>query len=168
MLDYGPDGNKYRYTGSYPQKNDFYTYYLYKEGQLVFKFGFNCPEVSSADLDTFLDKKFPFVYNNIQQVFTQLEKYFTVEKNFNIEAYNHEYELIRVETAKLHDMWEHDLYEHYGVDPKSHVVQLVMSKAWEDGHSSGFYEVEMYFDRYLEFMEDVIEAIKKDEIDASN
>lgn len=162
MLDYGPDGNKYRYKGEYPQKNDFYTYYVYKEGKLVFKFGFNCPEVTSDELDKFLGKKYPFPTTDIKRVFTELEKYFTVEKHFNKEVYDNEYELIMIESNKLMDQWSADVYEHYGVNPKSHVVQLAMSKAWEDGHSSGFGEVEMYFNNYLNFVEEIKQAIEKD------
>lgn len=167
MLDYGPDGNKYRYKGFYPQKNDFYTYYVYKEGQLVFKFGFNCPEVTLTELEKFSEGFIAHYYFhdlNVLQIFKQLEKHFIVEKSFNIEVYDHEYELIRIETNKLMNQWESDLYEYYGVDPKSHVVQLVMSKAWEDGHSSGFYEVENYFNKYLDLVEDIKQAIKKDKI----
>jgi hypothetical protein len=52
-------------------------------------------------------------------------------------------------------LWAAWLYETHGEGLPVEVLHLIYSKAWEDGHSAGLHEIEMYFVELVEFAEKV-------------
>lgn len=46
---------------------------------------------------------------------------------------------------KIETEWRAYLYEEHGLGLPEAVLSILFSKAWEDGHSCGYYEVENYF-----------------------
>jgi|WetSurMetagenome_2_1015567.scaffolds.fasta_scaffold04369_7 hypothetical protein len=55
------------------------------------------------------------------------------------------------ESIVLYEMFKNDLFKYYGVEnnPKK---DLLFSKAWEFGHSSGYNEVAIYFGDLVELI----------------
>lgn len=155
MLDYGKDGNKYRYMGPYPNKSDYTVYYAYDKGKCVLTFGYGI----NRDAMVSIAHQYHFFYFYDMadaEYFRELKKYIpTIEVSIH-DDYKLHFLKIREITDALEKQWYTDIYEYYGVDPNSRLISLIMSKAYEDGHSLGFYEIETYFSDYLEFADDIL------------
>jgi hypothetical protein len=154
MLDYGDKGNKYRNTDPWPNKDDYKIYYVYKEGQCLLSFGYSqCNDNKLAEFC----KENGFVHESYGKTYAILER-----KKFVVEMVIHEgYKAAEKEwTNKANDLvqqWYDDVYKYYNLDKDNPIVKLIMSKAYDDGHSSGYQEVEHYVDKYLDFAGDILE-----------
>lgn len=153
-MDYGKDGNKYRNLDRYPTKQEYKAYHVYKAGKCVISFGYGFDYAMDELKALCLENQ--FTYKDIPITCANLEK-----KGYLIETIVHNdfkeaQAIFNNKSAALVEQWNKDVYEHYGVDRHNPLVQIAMSKAYEDGHSSGYQEVEHYFDKYLDFIEEVL------------
>lgn len=62
--------------------------------------------------------------------------------------------------GELEKQWREWLDSTYAAHLPSPVRGLIFSKAWEDGHSSGYYEVESKYEEYADFVDEVNLAMK--------
>jgi hypothetical protein len=170
MLDYGPDGNKYRYTGPYPDKSSFKVYHIYKGGKCLCSFGYGLTEeVPYAFM--YDDEKIilrnpsgfaPSARNilTLDDVVRLKKLKFIVEEEVHPD-FEKAYKAIKDKSAALTEQWYKDIYKEYGLSPESPLTQKILGKAYEDGHSAGYQEVEGKLLDLLEFAEDVIKLVQK-------
>lgn len=71
-----------------------------------------------------------------------------IDYRIELEKYNNE-------TKRLNEMFKIDLFEEYGIEnyPKK---EKVFEYAWDRGHSSGFSEVEIYFEELVQLLPDEV------------
>ena len=74
-----------------------------------------------------------------------------IEKIFDDNNYYAMLSEYRNEENRLYEAFKHDLFEEYGVkdNPKR---DKLFNLAWEEGHSSGYYEVENYFSELVDLI----------------
>lgn len=61
-------------------------------------------------------------------------------------------------TGELEAQWRAWLADEYASDLSSVAQSLIYTKAWEDGHSSGYNDVEHYYSEHADFARQVIAA----------
>ena len=76
------------------------------------------------------------------------------------EQYKKDLKTYHDEQNKLHEEFRNDCFNYYGIqnDPSRDVI---FSRAWEQGHSSVYYEVFNEIDNILEFVETVKKTLTK-------
>jgi hypothetical protein len=134
MLDY----NKYKNQMVLLDTKDFTTYNVYKGGKVL------CLN-SAANVVTeyFIDSNFGVSFaDTFGRVKDKLKHNgFLIEETFDKDAYNKHRQEYRDESNRLEAQFKTDLEEEYGVtdNPKK---DLLYSKAYDDGHSGGFNDIE--------------------------
>lgn len=64
----------------------------------------------------------------------------------------------RVEEKALEQQWKAWLIEEYAFDFSEKVQEEIFRRAWDDGHSSGYHNVENYFQEYADFANMVLQG----------
>ena len=161
MLSYGNDGNKYRYVGAFPSKEEYKVYYFYKQGKHLLTYGYGEPSENEASKLLVISSMLRDVGSSVRigveplkVVMEELAKHYAVEVAIHPE-YKTAFERITALSAGLQERWYKDIYAHYDISPDDPVGQLVMSKAWEDGHASGLQQVDHYIDKYLDLVTEI-------------
>lgn len=157
-MDYGKDGNKYRNIDRYPTKQEYKIYHVYKNGKCVITMGYKCDVENELNALCIENK---FTHKDIPTTIANLEK-----RGYLIETIVHDDFIVaqrafNIKSATLQQQWHDDLYEYYGVDKDNPVIQKILGKAYEDGHSSGFQEVENHFSELLDFVQDILVYVNK-------
>lgn len=116
----------------YPNKNNYYTFYVYDKGVVLWS-GPNW-EKDKAELK----EEYPNAL--IQEVLDE-------------EAYRAHLKEYNDENAKLHREFRDDLFEDYGVSDNPKRFKC-FELAWEHGHSSGLEEVYGYFGDLVVLIQD--------------
>lgn len=124
--------NDYDNKSPYPTRDQYTTLYAYKAGKLVAK----CEP--SGDFT-----KWTATVRGQDDL--------TIERNFDENAYSDARAAYDEETSLLMENFKRDLYEQEGVtgNPKA---SKAFEMAWDRGHSSGFYEVGIYFSELVELI----------------
>lgn len=65
--------------------------------------------------------------------------------------------LYRAEKAELEKQWKDWLHKDYAPSFSEDLHNHVFGKAWEDGHSHGYYEVEIHYEDLVDFVAKAIE-----------
>ncbi len=60
-------------------------------------------------------------------------------------------QIYRDEISKIHDEFKLALFKEYGVETH-HKREEIFNKAWEDGHSTGYNDVEIIFSELVELI----------------
>lgn len=79
------------------------------------------------------------------------------EKAFNEEGYKAALAAYRAHEAALVEEWKSRVRA-YNPDMNDDVFALIYSRAYDEGHSSGYAEVELLLDEYVDFAADIIKA----------
>lgn len=120
----------------YPNKGDYITFYVYDKGECI------CEEKSGSATGSItkshLNQKYP---NAVIQEVLDEEGYKEHRKEYDDER------------NKLHQEFQNDLFEDYGVID-NHKRFKCFDLAWEHGHSSGLEEVYNYFGDFVELIRD--------------
>ena len=116
----------------YPNKKDYITFYVYDKGECLWS-GFHWIKDKAE-----LKEEYPNAL--IQEVLDE-EAYRARSKEYNEER------------SKLHQEFQNDLFEDYGVTD-NHKRFKCFELAWEHGHSSGLEEVDGYFGDFVELIKE--------------
>jgi hypothetical protein len=77
------------------------------------------------------------------------------------DAYKLAHESYATHLKKVYDEWRRRVRSQY-VDVNDAVFEIIFAKAWEDGHSAGYGEVELYVDDYVDFATGIIAASEEE------
>ena len=116
----------------YPNKKDYITLYVYDKGACIYS------ESSLSNTKSNLKEDYP---NAVIQEVLDEEGYKAHRKEYHDER------------NKLHQEFQNDLFEDYGVSDNPKRFKC-FDLAWEHGHSSGFEEVYNYFGDFVELIRD--------------
>lgn len=116
----------------YPNKRDYITIYVYDKGECIYE------EKFGSITKSHLNQKYP---NAVIQEVLDEEGY----KEHRKEYYD--------ERNKLHQEFQDDLFEDYGVSDNPKRFRC-FDLAWERGHSFGLEEVYNYFGDFVELIQD--------------
>jgi hypothetical protein len=121
---------------NYPNKKDYITFYVYDKGACIAeeKSGSGTGSITKSHLN----QKYPNAL--IQEVLDE-------------DAYKARCKEYYDETDKLHQEFQNDLFEDYGVSDNPKRFKC-FELAWEHGHSSGLEEVYGYFGDFVELIHD--------------
>ena len=154
MLDYNK--TSYKVKIEYPSQMDFVSYFVYKQGKVI---------VSDINTEDFRQCAAGFTgYGALPagRYQTEMEKLgYVIEKIFNKKEYTASKEVYRAEQEKQEKQWKKDLLAEYGIDFENDSIgKLIFSKAWEDGHSDGYYSVDQHIEDLIDFIDDIMNAKK--------
>jgi len=116
----------------YPNKKDYITFYVYDKGACIYS------ESSLFNTKSNLKEDYP---NAVIQEVLDEDGYKAHRKEYNDEC------------NKLHQEFQNDLFEEYGVSDNPKRFKC-FDLAWEHGHSSGYSEVYNYFGDFVELILD--------------
>ena len=113
----------------YPDRRDYTKFHYYKNGKL--RMTLTAKEAQAAD-----DKDLSS---------------FVRERIFDAEGYSKDKAAYGAEEGRLHQEFRQDIADEFGVadNPK---FDKCFAKAWEDGHSAGYYEVYNVFSELVELI----------------
>lgn len=138
----------------YPRKEDFYTYEIYNAETMEKVNTDPDVEIDKDYVETLLDQRISSnktVYSNDAVI---------VKILFNEEAYKSIQTDYRNETQKRMEEFKQELFNLYGSDSNQELNEVVFSRAWQEGHSGGIYEVRGKFEDLMDFAEEVQKAIQ--------
>lgn len=133
----------------YPTKNDFKTFYLYKEGKCIFK---------GNEQELF---KSPFSENYHSIV--AIRNRFIMEEVVDNDGFKNAMKAYNDEQKEIHYEFMQNVIEEEGFYPGLEVLNhLVFEKAWENGHSSGYDCVQSEFAELLVFAKEIIDIYEQE------
>lgn len=157
MLSY--DKDRFKIELPYPHKSDYDTFYVYQRGKVLIDGGNVNDLINFANTcqNETIDKDFKSRQGAIE---------YLKNAGYSIESVNNgdAYKAARTEyNRQLNEKdiaWRKELSEHYGLDIINDPVgQILIAHAWEDGHSSGYQEVDNCLDGYITLLDDILKVI---------
>lgn len=154
MLNYNK--TSYKAKIEYPRQSDFISYFIYKQGKVI---------VSDINTEEFRRCAAGFTGHaslSAGRYQTEMEKLgYVIEKVVNKKEYTVAKKAYLKAQEAQEKQWKQDLFAEYGIDFENDSIgKLIFSKAWEDGHSDGYYSVEQHIEELIDFIDDIMNAKK--------
>lgn len=135
----------------YPIKNNFKTFYIYKEGKCIFK---------GNEQELF---KSPFS-ENCHSIAAIRDK-FIMEEIVDTDAFKKAMKAYNDEQKEIHDEFMQNVIEEEGFYPGLEGLNhLIFEKAWENGHSSSYDCVQSEFVELVGFAKEIIDIYEQEKI----
>lgn len=83
---------------------------------------------------------------------------------YNKDRYDDALQAFRKGEECVRTKFYNDCCENIGLDPKSKLASVVFERAYDDGHSDGFYAVWNQMEELSDFVDDILNAVKSDEL----
>tara|TARA_B100002019_G_C20969393_1_gene450324 strand:+ start:192 stop:656 length:465 start_codon:yes stop_codon:yes gene_type:complete len=136
----------------YPRKEDFYTYEIY-----------NAETMEQVNTDSDVEINKAYVESVLGQRISSSKKVYSnddviVKVLFNEDAYKSSQAQYGNESQKRMEEFKQELFNLYGSDSNQELNEVVFSRAWQEGHSGGLYEVQIEFEELMEFADEVQKA----------
>lgn len=139
MLDYKKNKDRYTNKVEPPSISQFTTYNCYKNGQVV---------ATNVNFATAIKHQ---------------KNGCAIEDVVDEKAYKKAYKKYRNGALEAEQRWKKDLEKEYKISLSDPVIKCIFEKAWDEGHSNGYQEIEYYFVEYLELVEYVLKNAKDSE-----
>lgn len=142
----------YKNNLPYPKKSDFYFFYVYKGGSLQGK-GTLLKNIAK-DLIDYDETSYKLPKNALET------EGFVIETVFLEKEYKQKKKEYREEENRLQDEFKKEVCALHGCK-NDKVNEIVFSRSWSKGHSSGLSGVLLHFVDDIEFVEEIIEILQK-------
>lgn len=156
------DEEKYKNTMQYPKESNFYRYtVMTDEGEklgnfedqksLVEEYGEDLLKIcNTVNQKVRTEGKASVVYGDLVVII-----------KYDKDAFLEYRKAYGEESGRLEEKFYYDCCLDHGCDPTSALSKVIYSEAYDRGHSAGRNEVYNYFDSVSEFVDKVLDAVKK-------
>ena len=134
---------------SYPKKEDFKTFNVYKKGKVLFN------DISFSKLYSeclfLLNKSSWADVNNYNMIKLLRKEGYIIENDFYQEEYNTAVREYHSKANDIFNQFKEELFRKYQIisSPRS---EFLWSRCWEEGHSSGLSEIENVFENWVDIL----------------